>query len=378
MARLRIAFTACLILVSVVIVGCRGLEPGATSPGVSGGTNSGGSGSTTSRVEHIYVLTGTATILGYRLDRVTGDLTPLQQQPFQLNGRPRFIVGDAANNRLYALTSGTLSSLGGTVSDGSIVAFTQNAADGSIAKVSETAGRFAMLTLSHDGMNLYASASESIAAFTTTGGNLRPVNGSPFPLGAENDWLTVDSSNRFVLGGPSDGRGNFELQSYRRNADGSLNAAWRQSTDQGVAQIQAHPLLPLAIVSTPAGNIVSSYRIMDDGSLVRIASAPGQGSPVEFVISPSGKFLYVSDDFENVMLGYGIADNGTFSALPGSPYALSDKTSGMAFSVDGNFLLMPHVNSDSLQVAKVEVDGRLTLLKLYSTAHEPMRVAAVK
>jgi 6-phosphogluconolactonase (cycloisomerase 2 family) len=254
-------------------------------PSSSGGSNqpppAGGSPSSAARVEHVYVLSHAENaVLCYTLDLSTGDLVPTSQQSLGVNARPMISVSDPVRNLLYVYSSGPSSSSNPTIS-----AFSQNPSDGTIAKRGETNVQISTFTLSRDGGTLYAGGAGVIFGFSVGDGGFQPLAGSPYALGAEHFYLSVESSNRYLVGGPTLGSG-WELQTYRRSSDGSLTTAYRQSAGAALGSVKAHPALPLVLASENSTNTVASYRILENGSLTRISSVSGQGRPITIFFSP--------------------------------------------------------------------------------------------
>lgn len=88
----------------------------------------------------------------------------------------------------------------------------------------------------------------------------------------------------------------------------------------------------ISIVITPKGrfvyvsnennNTVSGYKLHSDGTLTHVPNSPFATGSVPFglAVDSTGKFLYVANYGGNSVSGYSINSNGSLASLPGSPY----------------------------------------------------------
>ena len=121
-----------------------------------------------------------------------------------------------------------------------------------------------------------------------------------------------------------------------------------------------------AYVTNVDSNNISAYDIRSDGSLSPLAGSPfAAGSvPVEVVISPSGKFLYVGNEGKppytysaggNVS-AYGInPTTGALTPVPGSPFAADGAPGQLAFSPSGAHLYVLNGSSNNITGFSVDV-----------------------
>jgi 6-phosphogluconolactonase (cycloisomerase 2 family) len=112
--------------------------------------------------------------------------------------------------------------------------------------------------------------------------------------------------------------------------------------------LAAHPSGQFLYAGIPATNSVAAWRI--DGATGILAMLPGfpvvlspgnNASLSSVVADPSGKFLYVSDDFGDVF-GFTVnASSGALTAMPGSPFFLFFITDQLFVDPSGRFLYSP-------------------------------------
>ena len=73
---------------------------------------------------------------------------------------------------------------------------------------------------------------------------------------------------------------------------------------------------PFAYTANAATNILSSYRIADDGSLAVLeAVVPTDMQPLDMDLSNNGRFLYVIDGRSDTIRGFRIDADGTLTDI---------------------------------------------------------------
>ena len=112
--------------------------------------------------------------------------------------------------------------------------------------------------------------------------------------------------------------------------------------------LAAHPSGQFLYAGIPSTNSVEVWRI--DGATGSLALLPGfplvlRPNNIAFISSivadPSGKFLYVSDDFGDIF-GFTVnANSGTLTAMPGSPFFTFSITDQLFVDPTGRFLYSP-------------------------------------
>jgi 6-phosphogluconolactonase (cycloisomerase 2 family) len=95
--------------------------------------------------------------------------------------------------------------------------------------------------------------------------------------------------------------------------------------------------------SAPNSSAISSYSVQSNGTLTPISSSvPTLGSANCWnVVTPDGRFVYVSNAGSGSVSGFAIGSGGTLTPLPGTIFALNPTGSSnidITVSADGKFL----------------------------------------
>jgi 6-phosphogluconolactonase (cycloisomerase 2 family) len=164
----------------------------------------------------------------------------------------------------------------------------------------------------------------TISGYSVNGinGVLSPIAGSPFPTGPNPISLAVSPSGKFLYAADD----NFE--------------------GTGTPGVSAFAI-----------NVVT-------GALTEISGSPYSAGtePVGVILTPSGKYLYVSDSLDDTVYVFAVDADGTLTSVPGSPYAAGGSYPlWMAVSPSGRFLYVPNANSDNISVYRISsISGALT------------------
>ncbi len=259
----------------------------------------------------LYIPMGDSTVQGFTINRTSGALTIIPGSPFTTPGGADTAVSDPAGRFLF---------VGGEVI-GEIAAFQINSTTGvltpSPGSPFQSFNLISADSMAVDGSGkfLYAgqlSPSNPVAAFSIdqNNGGLAEIAGSPFPLGVAT--VHADASGKFLLG-----------------VAGIL--------DQGNS-LKDHHVYVFSIDATT-------------GAPAAVAGSPflTTSAPFEFMLSPSGKFVYAfgsdSTGATAAIEGFQINTTGALTALPGSPFTTLpsvadcqfDQGGGEAFCIDSLF-----------------------------------------
>jgi 6-phosphogluconolactonase len=117
----------------------------------------------------------------------------------------------------------------------------------------------------------------------------------------------------------------------------------------------------------PNASAISSYEVLANGTLSAIsASIPTLGSANCWnVVTPDGRFVYVSNAGSATISGFAIGANGTLTPLPGT--VVGTNPSGatnldITTSGDGKFLYTLNSGSGSIGIFAIQPDGTLTAI----------------
>lgn len=297
-----------------------------------------------------------------------GSLKPIKGSPFATKGAgggnnidPEEIAIATQGSRHYLYAANDYS--------GTISAFAINAATGDLTRVAKSpfladgapGGDYSLAT-SPDGKFLFATCDCStvirVYSIASTGA-LKEVPGSPFEAGAYSQGLKVTPNGKFLVVG-----------------ENSLTAVgvFRISSEGALTAISGSPFAasatPFDVEINCAGNLVF---VIDNGSYngsystIDVYSMSGEGNltPVPgepfyngtsstsggLALSPSGKFLFVTDTFSQDISSLAVGRDGALTQVAGSPFATSEWTGGIAVSQYGRFVY-------SALFASGQIDGR--------------------
>jgi YVTN family beta-propeller protein len=113
-----------------------------------------------------------------------------------------------------------------------------------------------------------------------------------------------------------------------------------------------------AVISIP----ISSGAPVEYNELLSSA-APVATNPTAMAIDPASRFLYVSDGTSNIVYGYGVASDGSLSAITGSPFQLVSGINPASMAVDpsGSYLYVANQGSNNVSgFAITQGTGALT------------------
>lgn len=140
------------------------------------------------------------------------------------------------------------------------------------------------------------------------------------------------------------------------------------SAPWGVAVSPSGKFVYVSNVDGGANSSVSGFAVGSEGALRPLPCSPAtncetQIEPEGIAISPSGNFLYVANHSSNTVSIFAIAADGTLTQVPCSPAANCNTGSGpmsIAVTPDGRFLYV--VNGGSLSSYAIAANGTLTPL----------------
>jgi 6-phosphogluconolactonase len=116
--------------------------------------------------------------------------------------------------------------------------------------------------------------------------------------------------------------------------------------------------------TAPNGSAISSYEVASDGALTPIStSVPTLGAANCWnVVTPDGRFVYVSNAGSSTISGFAIANSGSLTALPGTVVGENPEGSGnldIAVSSDGRFIYTLNSAAGAIGIFAIQKDGTL-------------------
>jgi len=187
------------------------------------------------------------------------------------------------------------------------------------------------------------------------------VNSASLAFSADGQYLVVTE------------RATNKLDVFKVLTDGKLSPITvNPSVGPGGFSVAIAPNGTVIVSETGAGgpnsSAISSYSIASNGTLVPIsASVPTLGAANCWnVVTPDGRFVYVSNAGTSSLSGFQIGSHGVLTALPGTVVGVNPSGStnlDIAVSVDGAFLYSLNAASGAIGIFAIRAtDGTLTNL----------------
>jgi 6-phosphogluconolactonase (cycloisomerase 2 family) len=212
-----------------------------------------------------------------------------------------------------------------------------------------------------------------VFAFNNSTGAVTQISGSPFSIAPHThvEAMAATPATAFVYTADWSDK---VIQVFR--ADPSTGAL-TQTMTVSTPELQ----LPVNMVVDPAGKFlfvddlngfqVAVYTINSDGSLTPVPGSPFKASAAltQITIDSATKLLYASDD--NTVFGFTIAAGGALTQVPNSPVTVRapffnpDKgptNVGVAVDPAGKFLFVGDTTSQNTWVYAIASDGSLSLI----------------
>jgi 6-phosphogluconolactonase (cycloisomerase 2 family) len=156
-----------------------------------------------------------------------------------------------------------------------------------------------------------------------------------------------------------------QIDVYRVHANGRLSGpnvqASEGETPFGFAfDPSGRLIVSEAFGGAPGASAVSSYAVVADGTLQTIsASVPdGQAAACWTVVTPDGRFAYVTNTGSDNVSGYAVGSDGALSLLGTGPFPAGDAPSDAGIA-DGAFLYTRNGNSADISAFVIAADGSL-------------------
>ncbi len=220
---------------------------------------------------------------------------------------------------------------------------------------------------------LNTAGSSSVVGFRLHEGKLTRIGDSLRFLSAnfsDSASLAFSPDGRFLI---VTERATNKLDVFAVQADGRLSAITVNASVGPGAFAVTFALNGTAVVSEtgpggPNSSAVSSYSIASNGSLVPISSSvPTLGSANCWnVVTPDGRFVYVSNAGTSSLSGFQISPNGALTALPGTVVGINPSGSAnldITISADGAYLYSLNAGTGAIGMFAIRLaDGTLTNL----------------
>jgi 6-phosphogluconolactonase (cycloisomerase 2 family) len=182
------------------------------------------------------------------------------------------------------------------------------------------------IAVSSKGNSLYVvdPTLAQIAAFSINSTGQLTAVGAPVSVGVNPTFVTVEPTGRFVYVADSGSNAVFAFSIQSNGALSPINGSPFAAGAQPVA-ITTDPQGALLYVANHGSNSVSGYVIdSSTGALGAVSGSPfATGGAGPGFLAASNAFLYVSDQTTNDIAAFAIANNGSLTAVPGSPFTVA-------------------------------------------------------
>jgi 6-phosphogluconolactonase (cycloisomerase 2 family) len=220
---------------------------------------------------------------------------------------------------------------------------------------------------------LNTAGSSSVVGFNFTNGrlvripnSLRLLSGNAVASGS----VAFSPDGQFLI---VTEKATNNLDVFKVQSDGSLSQATITKSVGPGAFSASFTRNHVAVVSEtgaggPNSSAISSYSVQSDGTLTAISSSvPTLGSANCWnVVTPDGRFVYVSNAGSGSISGFAIGSGGTLTPLPGTILALNPTGSAnidIAVSLDGKFLYTLNAGTGAVGIFAIQpTNGTLTEL----------------
>jgi DNA-binding beta-propeller fold protein YncE len=111
-----------------------------------------------------------------------------------------------------------------------------------------------------------------------------------------------------------------------------------------VEQTVATPSAP----TSTAGTVLTYKLSLTNGSLTFVSSAAAGVAPHGIAEDPTARFVYLTDQTANQIIGYVVQNNGSLSLMVNAPFATGLFPQGIAADPRGKFLYVTNYNTSSV------------------------------
>ncbi|MDA3644246.1 beta-propeller fold lactonase family protein [Saccharopolyspora indica] len=224
------------------------------------------------------------------------------------------------------------------------------------------------IAVSHDGKTVYSGSQKG----GITGHEIRSDGTLSQRPGA-----TVDTAGVAVIGltVSPDGKRLFatltgdnegEVRSYAIGPSGDLAPTGAPAVKVPTATLSLPVISPdgrYLYVSSAFSNTIFPFAIASDASLTPVGEPVETGAVAALpAITPDGRFLYVSNEQDKSQSGFRIEEDGSLTPLPGSPYPTGGLPHGAAITADSKRLYIPQAADGTVTGFAIEDSGALTPL----------------
>ena len=336
-----------LALAIGLMIGCGGGASSAISGGTGGGGGNGGGGGGGGAQQAAKFFYDPS---GYRIDPASGALTPL---PANRLGAQDVIGSKAVHPSQNFVYFGSSGARGSADDERYVGAYRVDPSSGALIAIAQnnvTGVHAFSLAMHPSGKFLYAADwNSSIFGFTidqSTGALTPNPAGSVLGPANEAQFVAMAPSGTFLYLGTFD---------FTLNENGKIVTFQIDSTTGALSRVaeQPAPQFRAGAVSGDGQFLVSTGNVPEIGVFQIDANTglltPGPASasssvPIPWLLVISGRFAYVADGA--ALDGFKISDDGSLTAVAGSPFVTPRQTCAVGMSNRSPFLFAPEIQDD--------------------------------
>ncbi|MGD0444028.1 MAG: beta-propeller fold lactonase family protein [Edaphobacter sp.] len=275
-------------------------------------------------------------VSAYAVDFQIGSLTPLADSPIQAGRNPVTLVASPNGLNLYVVnhddsTVGVYSI--GT--DGKIfLQSTVNVTGSNATSIAiDSAGKFLYVTFQYqlgpNGQQLYSPSSPGPGGVT-----IFSISGADGSLGSPQTVNVGNTPVGIVVSRPTPGTSTVFVYVLDQETPTTPKAA--------VLGFQQNPTTG-ALTPTP-GTVITT-----DSTGKTVATGYGAGTtPSAIAEDPSSRFVYITDEAQNVLFGNVVSNNGALVPMVNSPFATGILPLGLTIDPRGQFLYVANFSSGTV------------------------------
>src|SRR5437762_1196659 len=126
----------------------------------------------------------------------------------------------------------------------------------------------------------------------------------------------------------------------------------------GATYCEFHPSGKFLFVSGEFSNVLSAYSIDARGmpALIAGSTVPTRLNPHNLSLDPAGRFLYVANTSDNSVSGFRVAPNGSLTEMAGSPFASGITPYEIKVADSGKFAYTANRGSDAVSSYSVDAN----------------------
>jgi 6-phosphogluconolactonase len=315
----------------------------------------------------------------FREDPYAGELTQLDESPYQVGNGAQAIVVHPSGKYLYVANAGQGEndiSLFDVNSDGTVSEVTPRTAAGSLPY---------LMSMDPAGAYLYVanvlSNSISVYSIDASSGSLTPLASSPFNINLSPKSMQIAPSGKFLYVSAPSAQTGF-VAAYSLNAGVPALIGLTPTADNDPSSIAITPNGSYLYTANATANSVSVYTISSNGMLAQVTGSPLSDNfqhPVYVTTDSTGGYLYVADQGNNNLATFTISSSTGFPAvIADSPFATETQPSFVILDPNNNYLFVGNQASNAGIQAFGNSAGSLNTIATYSVGNTPSSIAIVQ